>query len=81
VYLLIISNYKISNSKEYILKLEFFSAVKDLKTSENVYIFFFNDESSVMTLSTERDDEFWIIKLDLDKHKYFNEFIIKVKEF
>ncbi len=81
MYLLIISNYKISNSKEYILKLEFFSAVKDLKTSENVYIFFFNDESSVMTLSTERDDEFWIIKLDLDKHKYFNEFIIKVKEF
>ncbi len=34
-----------------------------------------------MTLSTESDDEFWIIKLNLDKHKYFNEFIIEVKEF
>jgi len=44
-------------------------------------IFLFNNENSIMTLSTERNDEFWIIKLNLNKYKYFNEFIIKVKEF
>jgi len=58
VYLLIISSYTISNSKEHILKLEFFSAVKDLKISKRMHIFLFDDESSVMTLSTESDDEF-----------------------
>jgi len=58
VYLLIISNYTISNSKEHILKLKFFSAAKNLKILEKVHIFFFNDESSVMILSTENDDEF-----------------------
>ncbi len=63
------------------MKLEFFSAVKDLKISERICIFFFDDENSVMTLSIKSDDEFWIIKLDLDEHKYFNEFIIEVKEF
>jgi len=58
VYLLIINSYTISDSKEHILKLKFFSAVKDLEISERVCIFFFDDESSVMTLSTENDDEF-----------------------
>jgi len=58
VYLLIISSYTISDLKEHILKLEFFSAVKDLKISERVCIFLFDDENSVMTLSTESDDEF-----------------------
>jgi len=57
VYLLIISSYTISDLKEHILKLEFFSAVKDLKISERVCIFLFDDENSVMTLSTESDDE------------------------
>ncbi len=46
-----------------------------------MHIFLFDDESSVMTLSIESNDEFWIIKLNLDKYKYFNEFIIKIKEF
>ncbi len=46
-----------------------------------MHIFLSDDENSVMTLSTENDDEFWIIKLDLDEHKYSNEFIIEVKEF
>jgi len=81
VYLLIISSYTISDSEEHTLKLEFFSAVKDLKISERMCIFFFDDENSVMTLSTESDDKFWIIKSDLDEHKYFNELIIEVKEF
>jgi len=81
VYLLIINSYTISNSEEHILKLKFFSAVKNLKILKRIYIFLSDDESSVMTLSTENDDEFWIIKLDLDEHKYFNELIIKVKEF
>jgi len=58
MYLLIISNYTISNLKEYILKLKFFSAVKDLKILKKVYIFFFNDKNSIMTLSTESDDKF-----------------------
>ncbi len=58
MYLLIISSYTISDLKEHILKLEFFSAVKDLKISERVCIFLFDDENSVMTLSTESDDEF-----------------------
>ncbi len=58
MYLLIINNYTISDLKEHILKLKFFSAVKDLKISERVHIFFFDDESSVMTLSTENDDKF-----------------------
>ncbi len=58
MYLLIINSYTISNSKEHILKLEFFSAVKDLKISERMYIFFSDDENSVMTLNTENDDEF-----------------------
>jgi len=58
MYLLIISSYTILNSKEHILKLEFFNAVKDLKILKRVYIFFFDDKSSVMTLSTESDDEF-----------------------
>ncbi len=57
MYLLIISSYTISDLKEHILKLEFFSAVKDLKISERVCIFLFDDENSVMTLSTESDDE------------------------
>jgi len=57
VYLLIISSYTIPDLKEHILKLEFFSAVKDLKISERVYIFLFDDENSVVTLSTESDDE------------------------
>jgi len=81
VYLLIISSYTISDLKEHILKLEFFSAVKDLKISERVCIFLFDDENSVMTLSTESDDESWIIKLNLDEYKYFNKFIIEVREF
>ncbi len=81
MYLLIINSYTISNSEEHILKLKFFSAVKNLKILKRIYIFLSDDESSVMTLSTENDDEFWIIKLDLDEHKYFNELIIKVKEF
>jgi len=81
VYLLIINNYTISDLKEHILKLKFFSAVKDLKILKRVYIFFFNDENSVMTLNTESDDKFWIIKLNLNEHKYFNEFIIEVREF
>ncbi len=46
-----------------------------------MHIFFSDDENSVMTLSTESDDEFWIIKLDLDEHKYSDELIIKVREF
>ncbi len=58
MYLLIINSYTISNLKEHILKLEFFSAVKDLKILKKIYIFFFDNESSVMTLSTESDDEF-----------------------
>jgi len=58
MYLLIINSYTISDSEEHTLKLEFFSAVKDLKISKRVYIFFFNDESFVMTLNTESDDEF-----------------------
>jgi len=58
VYLFIINNYTISNLKEHILKLKFFNAVKNLKISKKIYIFFFNDKSSVMTLSTENDDEF-----------------------
>jgi len=58
VYLLIISSYTISNSEEHILKLKFFSAVKDLKTLKRVHIFLFDDENSVMILSTENDDEF-----------------------
>ena len=57
MYLLIINSYTISDLKEHILKLEFFSAVKDLKISERVCIFLFDDENSVMTLSTESDDE------------------------
>ncbi len=81
MYLLIISSYTISDLKEHILKLEFFSAVKDLKISERVCIFLFDDENSVMTLSTESDDESWIIKLNLDEYKYFNKFIIEVREF
>jgi len=58
VYLLIISSYTILNSEEHILKLEFFSAVKDLKILKRMDIFLFNDENSVMTLSIESDDEF-----------------------
>ncbi len=58
MYLLIISSYTISNSEEHILKLKFFSAVKDLKTLKRVHIFLFDDENSVMILSTENDDEF-----------------------
>jgi len=58
VYLLIINNYTISNSKKHILKLKFFSAVKDLKILKRVYIFLFDNENSVMTLSIENDDEF-----------------------
>jgi len=58
VYLLIISSYTISDPEEHTLKLEFFSAVKDLKTSEKVHIFLSDDKGSVMTLSTENDDEF-----------------------
>jgi len=58
VYLLIISSYTILNLKEHILKLKFFSTVKDLKTLKRIYIFFFDDENSVMTLSIENDDEF-----------------------
>jgi len=58
VYLLIINSYTISDSEEHILKLEFFNAVKDLKISERICIFLFNDENSVMTLNTENDDEF-----------------------
>ena len=58
MYLLIINSYTISDLKEHILKLEFFSAVKDLKISERMYIFFSDDENSVMTLNTENDDEF-----------------------
>ncbi len=58
MYLLIINSYTISDSEEHTLKLEFFSAVKHLKISKRVYIFLFNDESFVMTLNTESDDEF-----------------------
>jgi len=58
VYLLIINSYTISDLEEHILKLEFFNAVKDLKISERICIFLFNDENSVMTLNTENDDEF-----------------------
>ncbi len=58
MYLLIISSYTISNSEEHILKLKFFSAVKDLKISKRICIFLFDDENSVMTLSTENDDKF-----------------------
>ncbi len=58
MYLLIISSYTISNLKEHILKLKFFSAVKDLKTSERVHIFFSDNENFVMTLSTKSDDKF-----------------------
>ena len=58
MYLLIISSYTISDLEEHILKLEFFSAIKDLKTSKRMHIFLFDDENSVMTLSTENDDEF-----------------------
>jgi len=58
VYLLIINSYTISNSEEHILKLKFFSAVKNLKILKRIYIFLSDDESSVMTLSTENDDEF-----------------------
>jgi len=58
MYLLIISSYTISDSKEHILKLEFFNAVKDLKILKKIHIFLFNDENSVMTLSTKSDDEF-----------------------
>jgi len=57
VYLLIISSYTIPNPEEHTLKLEFFSAVKDLKTSERMCIFLSDNESSAMTLSTESDDE------------------------
>jgi len=58
VYLLIINNYTISNSKEHILKLKFFSAVKDLKILKRMHIFLFDDESFIMILSTESNDEF-----------------------
>ncbi len=58
MYLLIINSYTISNSEEHILKLKFFSAVKNLKILKRIYIFLSDDESSVMTLSTENDDEF-----------------------
>jgi len=58
VYLFIINNYTISNSKEHILKLKFFSIVKDLKILKKVYIFLFDDKNFVMTLSTESDDDF-----------------------
>ncbi len=58
MYLLIISSYTISDLKEHILKLKFFSAVKDLKILKKMCIFLFDDENSVMTLSTENDDEF-----------------------
>jgi len=58
VYLLIINSYTISDLKEHILKLKFFSAVKDLKILKRVCIFLSDDENSVMTLSTENDDEF-----------------------
>ncbi len=58
MYLLIISSYTISNLKEYILKLKFFSAVKDLKILKRVHIFLFDDENFIMTLSTENDDKF-----------------------
>ncbi len=58
MYLLIINSYTISDLEEHILKLEFFNAVKDLKISERICIFLFNDENSVMTLNTENDDEF-----------------------
>jgi len=57
MYLLIISSYTIPDPEEHTLKLEFFSAVKDLKISEKVCIFLSDDENSVMTLSTENDDE------------------------
>jgi len=58
MYLLIISSYTILNLEEHTLKLEFFSAVKDLKILKRVHIFLFDDKNSVMTLSTESDDEF-----------------------
>jgi len=58
VYLLIINSYTIPDLKEHILKLKFFSAVKDLKILKKVHIFLFDDENSVMTLSIENDDEF-----------------------
>ncbi len=58
MYLLIISSYTISDSEEHILKLKFFSAAKDLKILKKMHIFLFDDESSVMTLSTENDDKF-----------------------
>jgi len=58
VYLLIINSYTISDLKEHILKLKFFSAVKDLKILKKMHIFLFNDEDSAMTLNTENDDEF-----------------------
>ncbi len=58
MYLLIINSYTISDLKEHILKLEFFSAVKDLKILKRMHIFLFDDESFVITLSTENDNEF-----------------------
>jgi len=58
VYLLIINNYTISDSKKHILKFKFFSTIKDLKILKRMHIFLFDDESSVMTLSIESDDEF-----------------------
>jgi len=57
MYLLIINSHTISNLKKHILKLKFFSAVKDLKILKRVHIFLFNDKNSVMTLNTESDDE------------------------
>jgi len=58
MYLLIINSYTILNLKEHILKLKFFNAVKDLKILKRMHIFFFDNENSVMILSTESDDEF-----------------------
>jgi len=57
VYLLIINSYTIPDPEEHTLKLEFFSAVKDLKISEKMCIFLSDDEGSAMTLNTESDDE------------------------
>ena len=58
MYLLIISSYTISDSEEHTSELKFISAVKDFKILKKVHIFLFDDESSVITLSTESDDEF-----------------------
>jgi len=58
MYLLIINSYTISNSKKHILKLKFFSAVKDLKILKRIHFFFFDNKNFIITLSIKNDDEF-----------------------